>query len=381
MHLIKNSCSAYGTLIPRLYASTIDRNAPIEARKYFSALSTYQPTPLLSLTRLAKALGVGNILYKDEGHRLGLQSFKALGGAYAVARLVHKHAEEKTGGRIPVAELLNKIIKEHAKELTVACATDGNHGRSVAWGAQLLGCPCVIFLHENVSKTREDAIAAFGARIIRVPGVYDDSFVEAARVSKRNGWHIVSDFATEPYHEVTSYVMQGYSLMVDEIITDLEAQDEKLSHIFVQGGCGGLAAAVAGHFSTRLDEKPTIIVVEPDRANCLLQSAEKTVITQIEVSEPTCMTMLECYEPSHMAWPILERTVEFFMDIPDPIALEASHLLVAPIDGDPVIHAGVSGAAGLAGLLAAHKDREFMETLGLGEASNVLIIGSEGAIE
>lgn len=376
MHWVANVSPVFGTPIPSLYLPTVDRSAAIEARRYFRTLARYEPTPLLSLTSLASELGVARLLCKDEGHRLGLHSFKALGGAYAVARLVHKHVEATLGAGIPIAELLEERSRKYARKLTVACATDGNHGRSVAWGAHLLGCTCVIFLHENVSKAREEAIAAFGARIVRVPGVYDDSCAEAARVSRLNGWHVVSDFATEAYDEVTSWVMRGYGVMVDEILTELEQRQEKLSHIFVQGGCGGLAAAIAGQCTVRLAEKPTIVVVEPDRANCLLQSARSQTAARIAASQPTCMAMLECYEPSHMAWPILERTAEFFVDIEDQAALDAHHRLIPS-----GMHAGPSGAAGFAGLLAARRDSELSDAVGLSASSRVLIIASEGITE
>jgi diaminopropionate ammonia-lyase len=381
MHWVRNVGAAFGAPIPATYAETLGRVGALEARRYFEELFGYQPTPMPSLAGLAAALGVARIHYKDEGYRLGLQSFKALGGAYAVARVVHRHLEKALGRKVSLAEMASGAVRRQAAALTVACATDGNHGRSVAWGAQRLGCSCVIFLHEHVSKLREDAIAAFGARIVRVPGVYDDSCVEATRISRREGWQVVSDFATEPYHEVTSWVMQGYGVMVDEILGALETRGEKLTHVFVQGGCGGLAAAVAGHCALRLPERPTVVVVEPERANCLLESARKGGIVRIGDSRPTCMSMLECYEPSHMAWPILERTSAVFMDIPDEAAVEASRRLAAPGGGDPVLRAGASGAAGVAGLVAASEDTEARKAAGLDAESCVLVIGSEGLIE
>ena len=381
MRWIPNRSPAAAKPVPAIYAATVSRQGALAARHYFEALFGYRPTPLLSLPGLARTLGVGKIHYKDEGQRLGLQSFKALGGAYAVARLVHAHVEAALGRKIAIEDLLKEDSRELASQLTVACATDGNHGRSVAWGAQRLGCSCVIFLHEHVSKLREDAIAAFGARIVRVPGVYDDSCEEAARVAAREGWKITSDFATEPYSEVTSWVMQGYGVMVDEILTELDASAETLSHLFVQGGCGGLAAAVAGQCEARLPTKPVVVVVEPDRASCLLTSAERQAITRIEVTQPTCMSMLECYEPSHMAWPILERTTDIFMEISDEAAGDASHRLVTPAAGDPTIRAGASGVAGLAGLIAGSADEAFRTAAGLDARARVLIIGSEGAIE
>jgi diaminopropionate ammonia-lyase len=380
MHLVSNSMSAYKAALPPLYESSLGSNAPREVRKYFSAMLDYRPTPLLDLQGLARSVGVAAVYYKDEGHRFGQNSFKALGGSYAVTRLVHKYVN-RVCGESSIDDLFRPSTKRIVRSLTVACATDGNHGCSVAWGASILGCACVIFLHEGVSKTREEAITAYGARIVRVPGVYDDSVAEAARVAAECGWHLVSDFASGPFDETTSFVMQGYTLMVDELITELGSSADEITHLFLQGGCGALAAAVSAHFRARVVGRPTIVVVEPDRANCLLQSAQAAALTQIKVTNPTCMTMLECYEPSHMAWPVLERTADFFMDISDELAEKAARRLAAPVDADPLIRAGVSGVAGLAGLLACQADSTARAIVGLNHDARVLLIGSEGFIE
>jgi diaminopropionate ammonia-lyase len=379
--LIRNTCRKYATPIPADLAGLFRYDTPDIVFRYFSKLTDYRPTPLLSLGGLANALGVGKIFYKDEGHRFGQQSFKALGGAYAVTRLIHKLVEESLGREVGVEDLQDQNMNASVKDFRVACATDGNHGRSVAWGAHLLGCPCTIFLPGHVSGTREQVIRALGADIVRVPGVYDDAVAEAARVAERSGWQIVSDFATSANNEITAYVMQGYTLMAHEIATELGRLGETFSHLFIQGGCGGLAASMVAYFAGIMNPRPTFVTVEPERANCLLQSAQQDRLSKIDVSGPTCMGLLECFEPSHMAWPVIESTVDYFMEISDETAVEASRRLLMPSSGDPVIRTSPSGVAGLAGLVSVHRRQDVYEMLGLDENSSVLIIGSEGDVE
>jgi len=379
--LIRNTCRKYGAPIPADYAALFRKDTPGTVQEYFSILTDYRPTPLLSLGGVANAFGVRKVFYKDEGHRFGQQSFKALGGAYAVARLVHKFIEEKSGRKLGVERLLDRSTRSAVKEFRVACATDGNHGRSVAWGAYLLGCPCTIFLPAHVSVTRERVIRDLGADVIRVSGVYDDAVEEAARVAQEKGWQIVSDFAGTANNEITAYVMQGYTLMAHEIDNSLSRLGEEFSHLFVQGGCGGLAASMAAYFANILDPKPTFVTVEPERASCLLQSAQKDEISKIDVSKPTCMGLLECFEPSHMAWPILESTVDYFMEISEEAAIDASRHLLMPANWDPEIRTSPSGAAGLAGFMSVQRKPDLFKKLGLNRDSTVLIIGSEGDVE
>jgi len=357
----------------------VGNGAPAEVHRFLGAFPDYAATPLVDLPGLAGALGLEKVSIKDESTRYGLSSFKALGGAYAVARLVHRFLEERLGRKVDPAEMLGEECRKIASELTVCCATDGNHGRSVASGAQKFGCRCVIFLHSGVSEGREKAIAFYGAEIRRTDGNYDDSVEEADVTSKREGWVTVSDFARPGQEEVPSLVMQGYTLMLEEIH---EQEKEPFTHVFVQGGVGGLAAVVAGNFLDRLgDQRPTLVVVEPDRANCLQLSAKAGKRLAMEAGEPTVMAMLECYEPSSFAWDILEKSADYFIAVEDSWAIKALRNLARPAHGDPALTIGESGGAGLAGLLAVLDDEEATRKLGLNAQSRVLLIGTEGATD
>jgi diaminopropionate ammonia-lyase len=322
----------------------------------------YAPTPLLSLPALADAAGVGAILYKDEGPRFGLKSFKALGGAYAVQVLVRE-------------------LSDDVGDLTVCCATDGNHGRSVAWGAKRFGCRCVIYLHAEVSPGREAAIAAYGAEIVRVPGNYDDSVRAAAADAAENGWHVISDTSYDGYTEVPRQVMAGYGVIAEEIAAEL-GDGPLPTHIFLQGGVGGFAAAMAVSFRNSWGMRaPRLVVVEPALADCLLRSAEAGRATEIEVEAETLMAGLSCGVPSLLAWDVLRAEASDFIAIPESFVAPTMRLLARPLGADPTIEAGESAVAGLAGLLGAAGRPDLAAKLGLTHESRVLVVGTEGATD
>jgi diaminopropionate ammonia-lyase len=328
-----------------------------EAWSTIRAWPGYAPTPLYALPTLAAQLGIAALHYKDEGPRFGLGSFKALGGAYAVARLAANH-----GG---------------APGLTVTCATDGNHGRSVAWGAQRAGCRCVIFVHAGVSAARVAAIERYGAEVRRVPGNYDDSVRHAADAAAAEGWTVVSDTSYPGYTDIPRQVMQGYAVLAEEAIAQNAGRAP--THLFLQGGVGGFAAAVLAHYWERFGaERPVTVVVEPDRAACLLASARTGRPEAVYGALDTVMAGLACGEPSIIAWDVLRAGAEAFMSVPDELALAAMRTLAQPAAGDPAIVGGESGAAGLAGLVAAAADAELRTALGLHPASRVLVFGTEG---
>ncbi|QEL23870.1 diaminopropionate ammonia-lyase [Bosea sp. F3-2] len=337
------------------------------------------PTPLHSLPGLAAALGIGALFIKDEGQRLGLGSFKALGGAYAVIRLALEAASEKLGRPLSDADMNDPAIRTVAAGMTFACATDGNHGRSVAQGAQLLGAKAVIFVHGGVSDERVAAIARFGAEMVRVNGTYDDSVVEAARVATERGWTIVSDTSWEGYERIPGLVMQGYTAIAREALAQMPAQP---SHVFVQAGVGGIAAALAAQMQTRFgDERPLFSVVEPSRAACIFEAARQGRPVKIAHGAPTVMAMLECYDPSPLALRVLYRAADAFLTAEDSDAVEAMNRLARPVAGDPAIVAGESGAAGLAGLLAVLRNPEARAALKLDASSRVFLVNTEGATD
>ncbi|MCT9000560.1 diaminopropionate ammonia-lyase [Chelativorans intermedius] len=379
MKIVENRAAAKGAALSPHEAETVGLRAPEIVAPFIAACPKHAATPLVPLPGLAASLEVAGIDLKDEGQRLGLKSFKALGGAYAVARLVHEHVEARLGRKVAPSELRDEAVRPIAGELTVCCATDGNHGRSVAAGARLFGCRCVIFLHEGVSKGREQAIAGFGAEIRRTDGNYDASVAEATEVAEREGWTTVSDFSWPGYERIPGLVMQGYTVMLAEIAEQMQAP---YTHIFVQGGVGGLAAAVAGYFHDWLGkDRPKLVVVEPDRAACLQASAEQGERLEIAAGDSTVMAMLECYEPSLIAWQILEKSADAYIDIPDGAAVDMMRRLARPAGGDPALEIGESGVAGLAGLAMAAAQPELRARLGLDGGSRILVIGTEGATD
>lgn len=360
-------------------AALFDAAAVDAVDAYLRTREGYAPTPLVALPALARALGLGALHAKDEGFRLGLGSFKALGGAYAVARLALEEAERRLARPLALADLDAPDVRAVTRTMTFACATDGNHGRSVAQGARLVGAKSAIFVHAGVSDARVAAIAGFGADMIRVAGSYDESVVEAARVAARKGWTVVSDTSWPGYERIPGLVMQGYAAMAREALRALPAPP---THVFIQAGVGGVAAAMAGFFALALGpDRPKIVVVEPARAACLYASALAGEPVAIADGPPTVMAMLECREPSRMAWRVLARLADAFMTVEEQAAIAAMNRLARPLPGDGAIVAGESGGAGLAGLTRAAADPTLREALGLDAASRVLLFVTEGATD
>lgn len=342
----------------------------------------YAPTPLVALPGLAAEAGLGSVRYKDEAPRFGLGSFKALGGAYAVARLLAQEVAARAGIEgVTSADLAAGGHRTITRDITVACATDGNHGRAVAWGARTFGCRCVIYIHATVSEGRKQAIERFGAEVRRTPGNYDDSVRQAARDAAAEGWFVVSDTSYEGYMDVPRDVMHGYTVMAEEAIRQLP-EGEPPSHVFVQGGVGGVAAAVCARFWQRFGERrPRLIVVEPERAAALFESACAGRPVPATGDLKTIMAGLACGEVSLLAWRVLERGAHAFMTVPDDAAPELMRRLAAGRAGDPPLVAGESAVAGLAGALAALADPAKAEALDLGPRSRVLVFGTEGATD
>ncbi len=345
------------------------------ARAEITTWPGYEPTPLLDLPWVAEAAGVAAVAIKDEGGRFGLGSFKALGGAYAVAQVLIGYLSRRgLENAATSADLTSGRYGEATRQVTVTCATDGNHGRSVAWGAKRFGCRCVIYVHETVSQGRVDAIARYGAQVRRVPGTYDDAVRAAADEAAANGWFVVSDTSWPGYTSVPVDVMQGYRLMADEATAQWAGADP--THVFIQGGVGGVAAAVSVQMRARYRPAPALVVVEPDRAACLLASAETGAPTAIPGDLDTLMAGLACGEPSLLAWQELERATAVFMAVPDEAAVACMRLLA--VHGAVI---GESGVAGLAGLLLAAAGPAPREALGLTADSRVLLFGTEGATD
>ncbi|WP_424984886.1 diaminopropionate ammonia-lyase [Microbulbifer sp. S227A] len=376
---LKNEMPAYRTPLDPRDARMLSAEGAADVMGMLAMRDHNEATPMHALPGLAAELGLGALHVKDEGQRLGLGSFKALGGAYALLRLVQDHAARQWGREVTVQDLMSPEIRSLAAGLTFACATDGNHGRSVAQGARLIGANAVVFVHAGVSDARVDAIARFGARIIRVAGNYDDSVAEAAHVAQRQGWTVLSDTSWPGYERIPALVMQGYTAIVQEALAQL---DQPPSHVFLQAGVGGFAAAIAGHLAVILgDRRPHVTIVDPARAACLFQSARAGRVVKVAEGKATVMAMLECYEPSLVAFRVLERVADGFMTVDEADAVDAMRRLAQPVDGDPPLVCGESGGAGLAGLLVASGRAGLAPAIGLGPAARVLVINTEGATD
>lgn len=338
----------------------IDRTLVEEACEVIPGWPGYAPTPLDEMPGLAAHAGVASVLVKDEAGRFGLGSFKALGGAFAVWLALK--------GRSPA----------EVAATTAVTASDGNHGLSVAWGARRFGCRCKIYLHENVSAARAGLIEAMGAEVVRVAGNYDDSTHQAMADARANGWALVSDTALSEADQQPGQVMAGYGVMLREIAGQAA---QPPTHVFIQGGCGGLAAAAFGLLWDAWVEPPRFIVVEPDKADCLIQSARAGRPVRIHGDLDTIMAGLSVGEPSATAWKTIWRTASAYLTISDEDAIEAMRILAEGRYGDAPRVAGDAGVAGLAGFLAVAADPEQRLALGLSATSRVLAVVTEGAVD
>ena len=313
----------------------------------------YAPTPLISLNKLSKELNLNNIYYKDESKRFDLKSFKALGGAYAV--------EKVTQGN---------------KNITVATATAGNHGRSVAWGARRLGLKCKIFISEFVSDARGQAMADLGADVIKVKGNYEKSLIECIKQSTENNWQIVQDVAWKDYMKVPTYTMAGCTVMMREIV--YEINNEKISHIILQADDGEMAGGMVAGIARYLDNVPVTLVVEPDSAACVLESIKTGKIEKIDIKRESLMGGMSCGEVSLVPWEILKNSVKHCISLPDDDIAKTMKLLGNSSFSDEPIIAGENSAPGVISLITCCEDENIKQNLKLDQSSNVLVIGCEG---
>ena len=324
-----------------------------EAYLTISKWDSYSPTPLLLLNKLSKELNLNKIYYKDESKRFDLKSFKALGGAYAV--------ENITKGN---------------KDITVSTATAGNHGRSVAWGAKRLGLKCKIFISENVSDARGKAMEALGADVVKVKGNYESSLIECIKQSSKNNWQIVQDVAWKDYMLVPTLTMAGYSVMMKEIVNQIN--NENITHIFLQAGVGGMAGAMVAGAARYLENIPIMIVVEPDSAACVMESIKSGKIEKINIVRESLMGGMSCGEPSLVPWEILKKSVNNCISLPDDDIGKAMKLFANASFGDEKIIAGENSAPGVISLIASCNDEKVKNKIKLNSNSNVLLIGCEG---
>ncbi len=324
-----------------------------EAYLKISDWEGYSPTPLSELNKLSNELGLNKIFYKDESKRFDLKSFKALGGAYAVEK-----------------------VSKGNKDIVVATATAGNHGRSVAWGARRLGLKCKIFISEYVSDARGKAMAELGADVIKVKGNYEKSLIECIKQSTENNWQIVQDVAWKDYMIVPKYTMAGYTVIMREIIDQLNKN--KISHIILQAGVGGMAGAMIAGIARYLENIPVTITVEPDSAACVLESIRTGKIEKIDIKRESLMGGMSCGEVSLVPWEILKDSVKYCISLPDDDIAKTMKLLGNASFSNEKIIAGENSAPGVISLIASCEDEMIKEKLSLNKNSNVLLIGCEG---
>ena len=324
-----------------------------EAYKTISNWNNYSPTPLISLNKLNEKLKLNKIFYKDESKRFHLKSFKALGGAYAV----------------------EKIIKGNDKTI-ISTATAGNHGRSVAWGSQKNGLKCKIFISEFVSESRAEVMRNFGADVIRVKGNYEDSLNECIKQSNQNNWQIVQDVAWKDYKLVPKLTMAGYSVMMKEISEQIK--NEKISHVILQAGVGGMAAAMVAGIARYLNYIPQIIIVEPDSAACVLASIKTGKIEKISIDKESIMGGMSCGEVSLVPWEILKNSVHYCVTVSDDYISKTIKYLANNQFSDEKIIGGECSTPGIASLVGLSNNREIRKTINLNEDSSVLLFGCEG---
>ena len=324
-----------------------------EAYSSISSWNGYSPTPLVELNKLSNELNLNKIFYKDESKRFDLKSFKALGGAYAVEK-----------------------VSKGNDNIVVATATAGNHGRSVAWGARRLGIKCKIFISEFVSDVRGQAMADLGADVIKVKGNYEKSLIECIKQSTENNWQIVQDVAWKDYMIVPKYTMAGYTVMMREIVDQIN--QNQISHVILQAGVGGMAAAMIAGIARYLKNIPVTIVVEPDSAACVLESIKTGRIEKIDIKRESLMGGMSCGEVSLVPWEILKNSVRYCISLPDDDIAKTMKLLGNAIFSDEKIIAGENSAPGVISLIASCEDEKIKDKLGLNKNSNVLLIGCEG---
>jgi diaminopropionate ammonia-lyase len=361
---------------------TLDQEGAERASREITSWPCYAPTPLVDLPGLAQRLRIGALRYKDESERFGLNSFKALGGAYAVYQhLSAMIVDSRHSTPVSSTRLMAGDFSEITQAVTVCSATDGNHGRSVSWGARMFGCNCVIFVPSGVSEGRIRAIEEYGSVVTRVAGNYDDAVRNAQAEADQNGWFVMSDTSYEGYSDVPRDVMQGYVVMASEAIAQ-SVDNDPPSHIFVQGGVGGLAAAVCTRYWREYGAaRPRCVVVEPLNADCICASLRVGKPMTVEGNLETAMAGLSAGEISLLAWEILKDGADDGLAVADDQVAEAMRRLAEGEEGDPPIVAGESAVAGLVALLCVERHDNLRRALNLDESSTVQLFGTEGATD
>ncbi|TVQ19146.1 MAG: diaminopropionate ammonia-lyase [Bacteroidetes bacterium] len=331
------------------------------ALDFHQTLPGYAKTPLITLPGLAKKYGVADIYVKDESKRFGMNAFKSLGAVYAIHRLLQKNPNLDT----------------------FCTATDGNHGKAVAWGTKLFGKKSVVYVPSDTTASRMDAIAEHGALVEKINGNYDDACAHAERMCNENGWQLVQDMAWEGYEEIPADIVAGYISMFIEMENSLNTLPQpEVDIVFLQAGVGSFAAAGIFYYLHRYGvHRPAIVIVEPREADAVFTSFQEGKLTTSRGNASTIMAGLNCGTPSSGAWDLLKSGADLILKIDDHYACQAMRDLYHPVTGDDRIIAGESGAAGLAGFIALCSEKELTkakEHIKLSHRSRILFVNTEG---
>ncbi len=355
-----------------------------KAINFHKSFPQYQATPLTPLSGLASYLGLKSLYVKDESYRFGLNAFKVLGGSYAIARYIAQQLGKDVSG-VPYETLISDGLREEFGQATFFTATDGNHGRGIAWAANKLGQKCVVRMPKGTTQTRLENIAKENAVVTIEDLNYDDCVRMAAKEAQETpGGIMVQDTAWEGYEEIPTWIMQGYGTLAMEADQQLKAEGSRPTHIFVQAGVGSLAGAVIGYFSNRFKEDPPIMaVVEANAADCLYRSAVQADGSRVDVTGDmlTIMAGLACGEANTVSWDILRNHADAFISCPDWVSANGTRIYGSPLRGDQQVISGESGSVtmGLVHAIMTNPGyKDLKEALKLDENSEVLLVSSEG---
>ena len=356
-----------------------------EVYDFHKSLPDYQATPLVDLKTLASYYGVKKVWMKDESKRFGLNAFKVLGGSYAIGKYLSQKLNRDMKD-LPFNVLISDEVKKQLGDVTFVTATDGNHGRGVAWMAARLRQKSVVYMPKGSAQMRFDAIAKEGADVSITDLNYDDAVRLANKGAQDHGWIMVQDTAWDGYEEIPLWIMQGYSTIINEVVEQLEAaKEEKPTHVFLQAGVGSFAGAVQGYLAHLYgDDRPITVICEPHGANCIYKSMEANDGNPHNVTGDltTIMAGLACGEPNTISWKILRDNADFSVSCDDQVAARGMRVLSSPLGTDTRVISGESGAVGLGlfTILSEKKEeyKELMKELKLDENSRILCISTEG---
>jgi diaminopropionate ammonia-lyase len=357
-----------------------------KVHRFHRQLSNYMPTELVSLKGLARAWGLGAIYVKDESTRFNLKAFKVLGGSYAVARFIC----QEIGIRMEDTDyhqLISDEVRQRIAHITLTTATDGNHGRGIAWTAQQLGLKAVIYMPKGTAKSRIENIRSHGASVEVTDLNFDDTVRLASRMAAKNGWQMIQDTSWEGYEKIPLWIMQGYLTMCKEAIEQMAERNIAPTHVFIQAGVGAMSGAVVGYLANKFrDRPPRFIIMEPNNAACIFASAvagdgqPHAVTGDLD----TIMAGLACGEPNLIGWNILRDFPCGYIRCDDYVAANGIRILANPVSGDKAVEAGESGSVGigLIDLLTHHTAfKEIKQALDIGPDSKLLVFNTEGATD